>query len=39
MKEYVRKVNAVGGAVTVDVALYRDGHLDPEQIALLKNLD
>ena len=39
MKEYVRRVNAVGGAVTVDVALYRDGHLDPEQIALLKNLD
>lgn len=39
MKDYVRKVNAVGGAVTIDVALYRDGHLDPEQMALLKNID
>ena len=24
--------------VTIDVALYRDGHLDPEQVALLKQI-
>jgi hypothetical protein len=39
MRDYVRKVNAVGGVVTIDVALYRDGHIDPEQRRLLSHLN
>ena len=35
MKQYVRSVNERGGVVSVDVALYRDGHIDPAQIAAL----
>ena len=38
MRDYVRRVNERGGAVTIDVALYRDGHLDPEQVELLRTL-
>lgn len=35
MQEYYRKVHAHGGVITVDVCAYRDGHIDPEQIAVL----
>ena len=35
MRDYVRRVNEKGGVVTVDVALYRDGHLDPAQVDTL----
>ncbi len=38
MVNYVKEVNRRGGAVTIDVALYRDGHIDPEQLELLKQL-
>lgn len=39
MREYVRKVNEKGGVVTIDIALYRDGHTDDDQINLLKQID
>lgn len=39
MKEYVRKCNEKGGVVTIDVCLYRDGHIDEAQIETLKHID
>jgi alpha-L-fucosidase len=39
LEDYLSKVNAIGGVVTIDVALYRDGHIDPEQLAVLKALN
>lgn len=36
--DYIHKVNEKGGVVSVDVALYRDGHIDPEQVALLRQV-
>jgi hypothetical protein len=38
MQNYVRQVNERGGVVTIDVALYRDGHIGAEQLAVLKAL-
>jgi hypothetical protein len=38
MRDYVKKVNDKGGVVTIDVALYRDGHIGAEQMAVLKQL-
>jgi hypothetical protein len=38
MRDYVKKVNDKGGVVTIDVALYRDGHIGAEQMAVLKAL-
>ncbi|MDR1440074.1 MAG: hypothetical protein LBJ10_08740 [Clostridiales bacterium] len=38
MRDYVRKVNEKGGVVSVDVALYRDGHIDQEQFEVLRQL-
>ena len=38
MMDYVGKVNERQGIVTIDIALYRDGHFDPEQMALLRHL-
>jgi hypothetical protein len=38
MLEYVRRVNAAGGVVTIDVALYRDGSFDPAQVEILKHI-
>ncbi|MCC6145311.1 MAG: alpha-L-fucosidase [Candidatus Hydrogenedentes bacterium] len=35
---YVSKCNAVGGVVSIDVGLYRDGSIPPDQLALLKQL-
>lgn len=35
MLEYVKRVNDAGGAVTIDVCLYRDGSFDPEQLDVL----
>lgn len=36
--QYVRQVNACGGVVSLDVCLYRDGRLDPDQLRVLKML-
>lgn len=38
MCDYVRKVNAAGGVVTIDIVIYADGSFDPKQIELLKQL-
>jgi hypothetical protein len=38
MANYVRQVTERGGVVTIDVALYRDGHIGAEQLAVLKAL-
>jgi hypothetical protein len=38
MRDYVRRVTERGGVVTIDVALYRDGHIGAEQLAVLKAL-
>ena len=34
--DYVRVVNAAGGVVTIDVALFRDGSIDAKQLATLR---
>ena len=36
MLDYIRRVNAVGAPVTVDIIVYRDGSFDPEQQQLLE---
>lgn len=36
MADYIKKVNRSGGVVTVDVALYRDGSFDADQLDVLK---
>ena len=36
MLDYIRRVNAVGAPVTVDIVVYRDGRCDPEQQRLLE---
>ncbi len=38
MREYVKRVHSRGGVVTVDVILFRDGHLDPAQIGVLSEI-
>jgi hypothetical protein len=38
MRDYVKTVNACGGVVTVDVCLYRDGSMDPQQLEVLKDI-
>jgi hypothetical protein len=38
LSNYVSKVNAAGGVVSIDVGLYRDGSIAPDQLALLKQL-
>lgn len=38
MIDFVRKVNAGGGVVSIDVMFYRDGSIDPSQLALLEAL-
>ncbi len=38
LADYVSQVNRAGGVVTIDIALYRDGSLDPKQVALLSQL-
>ena len=38
MCDYVKRVNAAGGVVTIDIVIYADGSFDPEQIELLKQL-
>jgi hypothetical protein len=35
MLDYVKRVNAAGGVVTIDVAIYRDGSFDPAQVEVL----
>jgi hypothetical protein len=38
LAEYIHKVNALGGVVSIEVMLYRDGALDRSQLELLKPL-
>jgi hypothetical protein len=38
LADYVSQVNAAGGVVTIDLALFRDGSLDPRQVRLLSQL-
>ena len=38
LADYVSQVNEAGGVVTMDMALFRDGSLDPKQVALLSKL-
>ena len=38
LHEYVEKVTNAGGAVTVDIAIFRDGSLDKGQLEVLKGL-
>jgi len=38
MAEYVQEVNEVGGVVSIDVLLYRDGSIDRSQLEVLKAL-
>jgi len=38
MKDYVTRVNDRGGVVTIDTCMFRDGHFDTEQMAVLKAL-
>jgi|LSQX01.2.fsa_nt_gb hypothetical protein len=35
---YVNKVNKAGGAVTIDIPVWRDGRYDPEQLEALKRI-
>ena len=39
LADYITKVNNLGGVVTIDVGLYRDGHIDPVQIETLKKMN
>lgn len=36
LSDYVQRVNAAGGVVTFDIALYRDGSFQPMQVEALK---
>ena len=36
LADYVKKVHEVGGVVSIDVGIYRDGKFDPQQIEMLK---
>ena len=38
MRDYVTKVNERGGVVTIDVCMFRDGHIDKEQMDVLRAL-
>lgn len=38
MADYVHHVNSVGGVVTIDIMLYRDGDVDRSQLEVLKAL-
>ncbi len=38
LADYVSQVNEAGGVVTIDIALFRDGSLDLEQVKLLSRL-
>ena len=36
LADYIKRVNAAGGVVSVDIGLYRDGKLDPAQVEVLE---
>ena len=38
LRDYVSRVNARGGVVTIDACLFRDGHIDEEQMEALRAL-
>ena len=39
LRHFTKCVNLMGGVVTYDIAIYRDGSFDPEQIAALKEIN
>jgi hypothetical protein len=38
LMKYVKQVNTLGGVVSMDVCMYRDGRIDPDQLRVLKML-
>ena len=38
MRDYVEKVHERGGVVTIDLCMYRDGHIDKDQMDVIKAL-
>ena len=38
IRDYVSRVNELGGVVTIDVCMFRDGHIDGEQMNVLRAL-
>lgn len=38
MKDYLSKVYDLGGVITIDICAFRDGHIDPVQLEVLKAL-
>lgn len=38
LKNYIKTVNDRGGVVSLGLCIYRDGHIDPEQCAVLSHL-
>ena len=38
LNNYINKVNKAGGAVTIDIPVFRDGHYDSEQLEALKRI-
>ena len=38
MHDYIEDVYDLGGIVTMDICVYRDGHIDPEQLEVLSHL-
>ena len=38
MHDYVKEIHRRGGVVTIDICPFRDGHIDPEQYAVLEHL-
>ena len=39
MRDYVNRVHEKGGVVAIDCCVYRDGTIDPEQLAVLKEIN
>ena len=39
MHDYVENVYNLGGVVTMDICVYRDGHIDPVQLEVLSHLE
>lgn len=38
MFDYVDQIHRIGGIITIDICGYRDGHIDPEQLRVLRVL-
>jgi len=39
MRKYIKTFNKMGGVVSVDVCMYRDGHIDEEQMNVLREIE